>query len=359
MGGAIDQDFSNLLARLYAGIGEETPWRAFLEALAQWMNARFATLIISAEGKKVPATFVTPGSDPLIDSDYAQLLFAEDPFQGLPEGQVTSYEEFMAALPAHEFGDYRKTVHMIGYDQVLGLDLRFAQHFEARFRVSRHNTQPAFTVRERARLQALVPHLRIAVNLFEKLQFAGAQHGVFYSAAEGLGLAVLLLDRDMRIVSSNMLADEILQQAEGLRRRGDVLMFSAREHQAAITTLLATDTGVSRFRLKRPAHGDLMVTARPVDLRAIHAGAGALALFFVRPGGETTTDPQALQAFLGLTAAEARLAAVLAEGLTLVEAAKKLGIAHNTAKAQLSAIFGKTGVHRQTQLMALMASIGG
>ena len=57
--------------------------------------------------------------------------------------------------------------------------------------------------------------------------------------------------------------------------------------------------------------------------------------------------------------AEARLAAVLGEGLSLVEAARRLGIAHNTAKVQLRSVFAKTGVHRQAQLVALLASIGG
>ena len=55
--------------------------------------------------------------------------------------------------------------------------------------------------------------------------------------------------------------------------------------------------------------------------------------------------------------AEARLAAVLAEGMSLVEAAKALGIAHNTAKVQLRAVFAKTGVHRQAQLVALLAAL--
>ena len=64
MGGAIDLEFSDLLAKLYTGVGEDQPWRRFLEALAQWMDASFATLIITAPGKRQPATFLTPGSSP-------------------------------------------------------------------------------------------------------------------------------------------------------------------------------------------------------------------------------------------------------------------------------------------------------
>ncbi len=138
-------------------------------------------------------------------------------------------------------------------------------------------------------------------------------------------------------------------------------MLADAAHQRLIADLLAGTArgGLARFRVERPGHGDVVVTARPLDVSTIHTGAGALALFIARPGPEASADPQALRDLLGLTKAEARLAAVLAEGQGLVEAARRLGIAHNTAKAQLRSVFAKTGVHRQAQLIALLASIGG
>lgn len=368
MGGSIDPEASELLARLYAGIASDEPWRGFLETLARWMDATFATIIITGRGKRYPATLLTPGGSEEFNATYAETLFADDPFQGLPEGQVTSYTEFMGNLPETESAHYRTLMQQRGFDLVLGVDLRFADRFEARFRISRHNSLPDFTPAERSRLQSLVPHLRIAVDLFERLQFAGAEHGVFHSAAQGLGLAVVVLDRTMRIVSSNPLADHILGAGEGLYRRGEQLVLATGEHQRALATLLddasSTDgaapaPALTRFRIARPVHGDIVVTARPLDLQAIHAGTGAVALFLARPGSEAATDPQALRDLLGLTMAEARLAAALAEGSTLVEAARRLGIAHNTAKVQLRAVFAKTGVHRQAQLVALLASLAG
>lgn len=374
MGGAIDDGFSDLLARLYAGVGEAEPWRGFLEALARWMEASFATLIITAPGKRQPATFLTPGSDKDFDAAYTETLFAEDPFQGLSDGVATSYAEFMAQLPGDAFAAYRQAMQASGFDQVLGIDLHFGrQHrgradagrWEARFRVSRHNSLPDFTREERARLQALAQHLRIAVSLFEKLQFAGAEHGMFHATAQGLGLALLVLDRNRRIVSSNALAEALLAEDEGLHRRGEELVLADVAQHKLVGALLAqgSERGLTRFRIERPGRGDLVVTARPVELNAIHGGAGALALFLARPHrlteAEKSGDPQALRDLLGLTMAEARLAAVLGEGLSLVEAARRLGIAHNTAKVQLRSVFAKTGVHRQAQLVALLASIGG
>lgn len=146
----------------------------------------------------------------------------------------------------------------------------------------------------------------------------------------------------------------------GLLRRGDELLFADPAHQRTVTDLLAgtNASGLTRFRIERAGQSDLVVTARPLNVSAIHAGAGALALFIARPGPDKRADPQTLRDLLGLTMAEARLAASLAEGLSLVQAAQRLGIAHNTAKAQLSSVFAKTGVHRQAQLIALLGSLG-
>ena len=64
---------------------------------------------------------------------------------------------------------------------------------------------------------------------------------------------------------------------------------------------------------------------------------------------------------LTVTAEDRRVAwlATAAVGLSLVDAAKQLGIAHNTAKVQLRSVFAKTGVHRQAQLVALLATLSG
>jgi DNA-binding CsgD family transcriptional regulator len=57
----------------------------------------------------------------------------------------------------------------------------------------------------------------------------------------------------------------------------------------------------------------------------------------------------------GLTPAEARLASIIAEGLSPEQAAQTLEISRLTARNQLKAIFGKTDTHRQSELVALLS----
>tara|TARA_R110000824_G_scaffold118960_14_gene272198 strand:+ start:334810 stop:336606 length:1797 start_codon:yes stop_codon:yes gene_type:complete len=65
-----------------------------------------------------------------------------------------------------------------------------------------------------------------------------------------------------------------------------------------------------------------------------------------------------LRASLGLTPAELRLANLLKDGMSLSEAAPQLGIAVNTARNQLRAIFTKLGVNRQSEMVRHLAELG-
>ncbi len=357
----LDPRYSSLLARLYGGIDAERPWESFLEALADWLQADFATLIIAARGRPLPGTFVSPGADPARVAEYMERLFAQDPFRDLPDGRVTSFAEFLAQREPEQLAEYREYLALAGGEQVLAVDLRFPNRFEARFRLTRRSERDNFTAQDRARLQELVPHLRTAVELFERLEFARAEHSVYRSATDGLGLALLVLDRELRPVSANHLAERLLSEGEGVRLAGGKLRFAAAEAGLRLAELLdgGAALGIARFRIARPEHGDLVVTARAIDLPATHSGAGALALFLARPWDERLQDPETISALLGVTPAEGRLCAMLGKGHSLGEAAEVLGIAYNTAKVQLRSIFTKTQVNRQAQLISLLRQLPG
>jgi DNA-binding CsgD family transcriptional regulator len=63
---------------------------------------------------------------------------------------------------------------------------------------------------------------------------------------------------------------------------------------------------------------------------------------------------KALSANFKLTPAETRMFEQLATGATVAEAAETLAIAKTTARTHLSRILSKTGVTRQTDLVALI-----
>jgi DNA-binding CsgD family transcriptional regulator len=67
--------------------------------------------------------------------------------------------------------------------------------------------------------------------------------------------------------------------------------------------------------------------------------------------GTQRLSREVVQRLFGFTHMEAGLALAIADGLTLEEAAERLGIKKNTARTYLRFIFCKTGVSRQSQLI--------
>ncbi len=74
-----------------------------------------------------------------------------------------------------------------------------------------------------------------------------------------------------------------------------------------------------------------------------------------RPAGTGTMAD--LGAAFGLTAAEQKLCDLLLLGNSLKEAADILGIAFETVRQRLKAIFHKTGTHKQSELIALLGRL--
>jgi DNA-binding CsgD family transcriptional regulator len=61
-----------------------------------------------------------------------------------------------------------------------------------------------------------------------------------------------------------------------------------------------------------------------------------------------------LEALFDLTPAAARVAALIASGNTIPEAATTLSIKTDTVRVHLKAVYAKTGVHRQAELARLL-----
>lgn len=100
----------------------------------------------------------------------------------------------------------------------------------------------------------------------------------------------------------------------------------------------------------------LRMMAIPEAARGLFLGASAI-LTFVRVRPRPRPAPSLLSGIFGLTPAEARLTAVLADGSTLIQAAKALNISWETARTQLKTVFLKTNTHRQSELVALLSRV--
>jgi DNA-binding CsgD family transcriptional regulator len=102
-----------------------------------------------------------------------------------------------------------------------------------------------------------------------------------------------------------------------------------------------------------------MVVAQGVPVSAEIAGQSALLVLLRDPFAPVARGlADTVLQMLGLTPAEARIAATVGGGQSVAEAALSLGLTENTVRSALKPIFGKLGLSRQAQLAALVARLG-
>jgi DNA-binding CsgD family transcriptional regulator len=109
-----------------------------------------------------------------------------------------------------------------------------------------------------------------------------------------------------------------------------------------------------------PRAGRKPLLAYPLGLESVadnpFADCRAL-LVLVDPEQKRRPPEDVLRSAFGLTPAEARLASKLGTGEAVEAASDALGVTKATARNQLKSVFAKTGVHRQAELVALLAGL--
>ena len=385
----IDADYDNLVGLIYQGALEQQPWQSALPALREALDARVASLVLrppSAEDQGVILNCVRPEQDDelgrqvLADpSDwevavYREQFFALDPFANLPLDQVITLEDLLPERELIKSDYYKHYLEPIDLFQILGVDTAEPDGMLARLRFSRRRAEPRFEARERELLGLITPHLRRAIQIYAKLNRMASERDVYAGAVSQLAMATIILDEQARVLNCNSVAQAILEDRDGLSLREQRLHIEGRDinrelQQALAGIIRAQQAGeaavVKALRIPRASgRSDLGLVVRPVPTSHWSEGQSSpcAAVFISDPDLLESTSQQTLAELFSLTPAEAKLAMLLARGLSLAEVSEAQNISQHTARAQLKAIFSKTGVSRQAELVRLIiksvASLG-
>ncbi|WOK36109.1 helix-turn-helix transcriptional regulator [Sphingomonas sp. C3-2] len=349
---------SGPLLKLYSSLTRSDPWTGFLEAMRQHFDASFVTIILTPPTAQKPGLIITPNVDRAAIAA-AENYFACDPFVGLPEGKAVSTMGHIGRAAYRKSRFYREYVAHYQIGDILGLDLMARSGFQMRVRVCRLESQPDFSREEQDWLMRFVPHLRAAIDLYERFK---AQHGeadVYDSAIEQLSIGTILLDRTGNIIRCNDIARSVLAESDAIKLVGNRLAFSS----------LATDRAFKRGMTEQRDMGGPSLRFLRVEnpsgqrdiglaLRALTPPSAtgvnmvpATAVFLTDPNRQADLTGKVISGIFGLTPMEGEIAACLSNGLRLSQTAEVLGIAQNTVRAHLRSIFTKLGVSRQSQLV--------
>jgi DNA-binding CsgD family transcriptional regulator/PAS domain-containing protein len=234
------------------------------------------------------------------------------------------------------------------------------------FSATRHESVGVITEDDLAMMRLFAPHLRRAVMIGDLMELKALEAEALSATLDRLAMGVVVVGGENRILHANEAARHMLANGgQIVSHRG---RFAARDAAAdaelsqAIelarsdeAALGAAGIGVSLGSTDaQPALAHVLPLARgETRTRLMPQATAAVFINTAEPGA--LPDLRAMARIYGLTPAEARVAEELLAGTGgLANVAIKLGVSVATVKTHLSRVFAKTGVSRQSDLIALM-----
>lgn len=360
-------EFDELLLKIYGAVLAPAQWEHAWHAVARHAGA---------EGFHFFSLDLLTGlPDFGLVSHWPEALVEYDQYYG----RIDPRREIVSALApgelfvCHEHIDERFAARneyyqdfLMRYDAryALGGSLRRTTSNDTFFALMRSAAQGAFAPEEIRRTRRLIPHLRQAVDLFHHTTRLREVAALGEAGFDALETGLIATDARGRIVYVNAQGEALLKLGGGIVSKHGVLAATdpADDSQLAGAIRQTATSGTPRsIKINGSAsRGFLHLTVIRLGashtLFSTHPSTRLLILLGTSGARRVLTGYQLMQLF-GLTAAEARLARALAQGQTPEQYAAEQSLKMATVRAQLRATYPKIGVHRQADLVRLLATI--
>lgn len=360
-----DTELSALIELVYRAALEPADWPLFLGALTKATGSELTCLLVLDDTSGVGEALWQYGMPPDAQREYPSWVplnpYARTQAAVMRSGALVRGDMLVPRdeLLASEFyNDYLRRFAKLG--DSIGLCLLHEGDRLAYLASHRDIAKPDYGPWEVEVHAALLRHLQRATAIQRRLGTLELCRSVGEHALDHLPTAVFFLARDGTVLYHNAEARRMLAGGSiALTREGRLEVVGlplARAVADACRTGEGTGVGAGEtFHLPRATGKPYGVVVSP--LRSPH-----LPLLPTPPAAVVlVTDPDrpleatgVLERLYGLTAAEARLARVVASGRSLHEAADALGITLNTARWTLKNVFAKTDTDRQAALVRLL-----
>lgn len=367
-----DDRLYTLIDKLYAAALQPERCQDFVEALSEALGGPAIFLAHQLPGLPVPLRSCRVHLRPIPDSVLMEVYQKGLPFFDgsdaslrsgfVPMSDVMDVDELASSDFAAEWmvsqglnprGGFGHTFGVEGGDGVAALVI-----FE-------RNGCRALGSDDLALCNLLAPHLANSYLLQRRIGDEQHERLALGEVVNRLPIGIVLLDREQHPVFTNRTADRIIALDDGFSL-GPEGLHAANAHDDASLQKVFDDIIWGRRSTK---HGEVVLAvSRPSGKRAFPVIVGklhevvngtstedaAISVIFGVPEAGQGISPEALQSAYELTPAESELVGLLAEGLSLREAASRRGVSLNTVRTQIKHVFAKTETNRQGALIRLV-----
>jgi DNA-binding CsgD family transcriptional regulator/PAS domain-containing protein len=344
-----------------------------LDELAWIVGADNAGLSIVNLGTGQAQFFLFSPVGMLSDAEVLGMFGALEPWRNAvlqrEAGKLYIDEEIAMLHELTRSAEYRRWVRVTGNRSRCSGYLPLFDRSVAFLGFARGAGKGNFTRAEVRPVEALLPHLVQAVRMNRVVNELTVMHDVAEERYGTLGVGVVLLGGDHRVVYSSRAAQRILGLGLGLELEEGRLRCGAAKDQAQLRTHIEAQGQLAgrpgylsgqSMTLSRPSRGaaPLSLTIAPyqnrLEVRTLISTGGRVLVLLFDPSFRAPTREQALQQIYGLSPAESELAAALAGGQRLDDVARERGLSKETLRSRLRRVFAKTGTRRQAELMRLL-----
>jgi DNA-binding CsgD family transcriptional regulator len=360
-----------VIEKFYDAAMDETLWPTALKNLVDLTGSQAASFWV-LDGSQVPrlSTFVYINFDPKFIEEYLEHVTPLDPTvqylvshpqQSIVHDGLVITEGEKEKHPYYDWhGRHSETrFRMVG-------QARVAPAVQAGVALHRTRKVGRYEPRDIERFAVLYRHLEQALTIGFRLGSLGAMQRFSTEWLDRNSAAIVLLNKHMRVVFANRSAQALQSGGDGIRFSADGLTLASKRDNDKLQSLIALalsplasggSSAGGTMRALRPSgnrHYGILVTPVSREYSAMAFLKPAVCVVITDPDYRPLLPAKRLQASFGFTEAEAHLAALVAAGSGLREAAEKLNITYGTARTRLAQIFQKTETRRQGELVRLL-----
>ncbi len=348
----------SLLTALYEGMFEQPLWQGFLSALMAQTGGTHASLLFRpASNEEVVELSVGTDLSGQIRSLVARSQDAQQ-FSGqeMREGRVYALNELLERIDTAQDTLSADAIAAARIKDVRSTRIAEPSGVSAWLTIA---SSRSFNAADAALLVNLVPHVRIALRSFIALEREKFHSSVASTAFGRLNFGWLTLDSQCHILDATPNMEQLFQRTGILRRgRYNRLMPASPAVDREISELVkqiaqGTHPQPKAINLSRDPWMDMLVT--PAQKPAIAGHTMPIAIAYVSGDRQSQADRcDQLVDLFGILPSEARLAWQLAQGTSIAQAAKAIGLTEETARNYSKKIYAKTGARGQPELVRII-----
>ncbi|MBB3656298.1 DNA-binding CsgD family transcriptional regulator [Rhizobium sp. BK650] len=346
---------------IYGALFGETSWQAFLDALTATMPDAKSTLFFHDAVARTGGLSLSSGLETAEIEAYNRYYAAINPWMpraairpiglGVIADQMLPREQL---LKTEFYNDY---IRWIGCESSVGVTIMREHGRSFNLSTLTFSADPDFNRSNAELLSDLAPHLRRAFDFIRREHSNPHRDENGLALFDAIGIGIVYIGEDQAIRSINSAAEEMIAEGEaiGVSTTGRILI-NDNELASRLSALLcrrvpALSPASTRIRMKNASFKCTLIKMQSDFITDFLEGP-RVAMIIERTRLPMCPDPDdAMPRIDRLTAAEMRVAAGIAAGLSLREVARANDVSYETARSHLKNIYSKLGVNSQVGLV--------